>query len=77
MHAVVGVSGDLPLLPWWMWIAPMLSVFVRRPHDTCKSGWRMLIALIPIVGALCHVVGMTVDSARGANQYGPSPKAVS
>ncbi|MDX2526336.1 DUF805 domain-containing protein [Streptomyces europaeiscabiei] len=55
----------------------MLSVFVRRPHDTCKSGWRMLIALIPIVGALCHLVGMTVDSAPGANQYGPSPKAVS
>lgn len=39
--------------------------------------WRMLIALIPIVGAIVYLVGMTVDSAPGANQYGPSPKAAS
>ncbi|WP_327348914.1 DUF805 domain-containing protein [Streptomyces europaeiscabiei] len=39
--------------------------------------WRMLIALIPIVGAIVYLVGMAVDSAPGANQYGPSPKAAS
>nr|WP_051947664.1 DUF805 domain-containing protein [Streptomyces scabiei] len=58
-------------------IAPMLSISVRRLHDTGKSGGRMLVALIPIVGAIVHLVGMTVDSAPGANQYGPSPKAAS
>lgn len=55
-------------------ILPMLSVSVRRLHDTGKSGWRMLIALIPVVGPVIYLVGMTVDSATGANQYGPSPK---
>ncbi|MFI6624654.1 DUF805 domain-containing protein [Streptomyces sp. NPDC050528] len=56
-------------------IVPMLSVSVRRLHDTGKSGWRMLIALIPAVGPILYLVGMTVDSAPGTNQYGPSPKA--
>jgi uncharacterized membrane protein YhaH (DUF805 family) len=60
----------LPLL------VPMLSVSVRRLHDTGKSGRRMLIALIPVVGPIVYLVGMTVDGAPGANQYGPPPKAV-
>jgi uncharacterized membrane protein YhaH (DUF805 family) len=54
----------------------VLSVSVRRLHDTGKSGRRMLIALIPIVGPIIYLIGMTLDSAPGANQYGPSPKAV-
>lgn len=61
------------LLPF---IVPMLSVSVRRLHDTGKPGWRMLIALIPVVGPILYLAGMTVDSAPAANQYGPSPKAV-
>ncbi|MFJ7044960.1 DUF805 domain-containing protein [Streptomyces sp. NPDC101112] len=54
---------------------PMLAVSVRRLHDTGRSGRRMLIALIPVVGPVIYLVGMTVDSATGANEYGPSPKA--
>ncbi|TMR88753.1 DUF805 domain-containing protein [Nonomuraea basaltis] len=56
-------------------IVPMLTVSVRRLHDTGKSGWRMLIALIPVVGPVVYLVGMMADSAPGANQYGPFPKA--
>ncbi|WP_340375341.1 hypothetical protein U5640_09415 [Streptomyces sp. SS7] len=36
----------------------------------------MLIAPVPVVGPVLYLVGMTVDSAPAANQYGPSPKAV-
>ncbi|MDT7843296.1 DUF805 domain-containing protein [Streptomyces justiciae] len=61
------------LLPF---IVPMLSVSVRRLHDTGKSGRRMLIALIPIAGPVMYLVGMTVDSVPTTNGYGPSPKAV-
>lgn len=59
-----------------LFIVPMLSVSVRRLHDTGRSGRRMLIALIPVVGPIIYLVGMTVDSTPGSNQYGPSPKAV-
>jgi uncharacterized membrane protein YhaH (DUF805 family) len=53
----------------------MLAVSVRRLQHTGRPGRRMLIALIPVVGPVIHLVGMTVDSATGANEYGPSPKA--
>jgi uncharacterized membrane protein YhaH (DUF805 family) len=44
-------------------------------HDTGKSGWSMFIALVPVVGPIVCLVGMMVDSAPDANEYGPSPKA--
>ncbi|WP_328876723.1 DUF805 domain-containing protein [Streptomyces sp. NBC_00287] len=76
---IVGVSFAIGVLLLSVllvpFIVPMLSVSVRRLHDTGRSGWRMLIALIPAVGPVLYLVGMTVDSASGANQYGPSPKA--
>jgi len=75
--AGVGLAIELPLLNVLLvpFVVPMLSVSVRRLHDTGKSGWRMLIALIPAVGPLLYLLRMTVDSSPGANQYGPSPKA--
>ncbi|MEU0407680.1 DUF805 domain-containing protein [Streptomyces griseorubiginosus] len=48
---------------------------MRRLHDTGRSGWRMLIALIPVAGPILYLVGMTVDSTPATNEYGPSPKA--
>ncbi|WP_128430814.1 DUF805 domain-containing protein [Streptomyces cyaneus] len=82
MGAAAVIAGssfafELPLLSLLLvpFVVPMLSVSVRRLHDTGKSGWRMLIALIPAVGPILYLVGMTVDSSPGANQYGLSPKA--
>ncbi|MFE9888495.1 DUF805 domain-containing protein [Streptomyces scopuliridis] len=76
---LVGVSvavGELLLNVLLVFlIVPMLAVSVRRLHDTGRSGWRMLIALIPVVGPVLYLVGMAVGSAPGANRYGPSPKA--
>lgn len=55
-------------------VVPMLSVSVRRLHDTGKSGRRMLMALIPLVGPVVYLVGMAVDGDPGTNRFGPSPK---
>jgi uncharacterized membrane protein YhaH (DUF805 family) len=53
---------------------PGLAVSVRRLHDTDKSGWWVLINLIPVIGWIVYFVFMFTDSTPGANQYGPSPK---
>ncbi len=53
---------------------PGLSVAVRRLHDTNKSGWFMLIALIPLIGSIILLVFLCTDSDRGENQYGLNPK---
>jgi len=55
-------------------IIPTLAVAVRRLHDIGKSGWMLLIVLIPIVGAIWLFVLMVKDSDYGINKYGVDPK---
>jgi uncharacterized membrane protein YhaH (DUF805 family) len=54
---------------------PSLAVSVRRLHDTGKSGWWVLIGLVPCVGFIFMIVFMATEGQRGDNQYGPDPKA--
>jgi uncharacterized membrane protein YhaH (DUF805 family) len=55
-------------------LVPSLAVAVRRLHDTGRSGWWILIGLIPIIGAIVLIVFYVQDSEPGANEHGPSPK---
>lgn len=55
-------------------LIPGLAVSVRRLHDVGKSGWMILIVLIPIIGAIWLLVLLVTDSNPGENQYGPNPK---
>ena len=56
---------------------PGLAVTSRRLHDTGRSFWWFLIAIIPIVniiGAIVLLVFTLLDSEPMTNQYGPNPK---
>lgn len=55
-------------------ILPSLAVSVRRLHDTDRSGWFLLLALIPIVGGIIVLVFHVQDSTPGPNRFGPNPK---
>lgn len=57
-------------------IVPSLALWVRRLHDISKNGWMILIAFIPIVGAIWLIVLAVQDSTPGENQYGPNPKGL-
>lgn len=50
---------------------PGLAAAVRRLHDTGRSGASVLIALIPIVGAIILIVWLVKASDPGVNAYGP------
>lgn len=54
---------------------PSLAVQVRRFHDQDKSGWFVLIGLVPYVGGLVVLVFMCLEGTRGENRFGPDPKA--
>ena len=54
-------------------IVPTIAVGIRRLHDTDKSGWFLLIGLIPLIGAIVLIVFFVTDSGPD-NQYGPNPK---
>jgi uncharacterized membrane protein YhaH (DUF805 family) len=53
-------------------IIPSLAVAVRRLHDTGRSGWWLLIGLIPFVGAIILIVFYVLEGQPGDNEYGPS-----
>jgi uncharacterized membrane protein YhaH (DUF805 family) len=55
-------------------LIPSLAVTVRRLHDIGKSGWYILIGLIPILGFFILLYFMCIDSEVVPNEYGPSPK---
>ena len=55
-------------------LVPALAVAIRRLHDTGRSGWWLLIALIPLIGPIVLFVFYVLDRDRAPNQYGPSPK---
>ncbi|MDD7939999.1 DUF805 domain-containing protein [Actinomycetospora lutea] len=55
-------------------LLPSLAVAVRRLHDTDRTGWWLLIALVPLVGGIVLLVFYCIEGTRGANQYGPDPK---
>ena len=66
--------GILTTLFSLIMLIPSLSVTVRRLHDTGKSGWWILISLIPLIGGIIILIFTLMDSERGSNKYGPYPK---
>ena len=52
---------------------PGIAVGIRRLHDIGKSGWMLLIVLIPIIGSIWLIVLMVTASNPSENKYGPSP----
>lgn len=58
-------------------IVPGIAVAVRRMHDIDKSGWTLLLGLIPLVGGIILLVFYCTEGTRGPNRFGPDPKDVS
>ena len=57
-------------------IVPSIAVSVRRLHDTDRTGWWILINLVPIVGSIVLLVFYVLDGTPGQNRFGPNPKGV-
>ena len=68
-------SGLIAVVTSLALLLPGLAAGVRRLHDTSRSGWWILIGLIPIIGWIILIVFYVQDS-HPDNQYGPNPKGV-
>lgn len=53
---------------------PGLAVAVRRLHDQDRTGWLLLLVLIPLFGWFALLVLMCLDGTPGPNRYGADPK---
>ncbi|MDR2688985.1 MAG: DUF805 domain-containing protein, partial [Azoarcus sp.] len=70
-------GGIILAMPYTLAVLlPGLAVGVRRLHDTGRSGWWLLIALVPLIGAIILLVFLTQDSESGENRYGSNPKTI-
>ena len=68
--------GILSLIYALFILVPSLAISVRRMHDIEKSGWVLLLGLIPIVGPIILLVYACKAGTVGENKYGADPKAV-
>ena len=74
-----GVIGNLVALVIFVaavWIG--FAVGVKRYHDRGKSGWWVLIVLVPVIGGLWYLIECGfLRGTIGPNAYGPDPVALS
>lgn len=72
---VGGVYGPLTTLLLLGVIIPGIAVQVRRFHDQDKSGWFVLLGLIPLLGGIIVLVFMCLEGTKGPNRFGDDPKS--
>ncbi len=58
-------------------LIPSIAVSVRRLHDIDRTGWWVLIGLVPLIGWIVLLVFHVQDGAPGTNRFGPNPKSAS
>ena len=56
-------------------LLPSIAVTARRLHDTSRTGWWMLIGIIPFIGYVWLLILVCLEGNSGDNKYGPDPKA--
>jgi uncharacterized membrane protein YhaH (DUF805 family) len=67
-------GGPLSIIFSLVNIIPGLAVSIRRLHDTDRSGWWLLIALIPLIGFILLIVWYASSGTAGSNRFGNDPK---
>jgi uncharacterized membrane protein YhaH (DUF805 family) len=84
----IAEEPPLPALPEINWTAMLaylvltipaiwtyLAGGVKRAHDRGKSGWWMLLTLIPLVGFIWWLVDLGIlEGEKGDNRFGPDPR---
>lgn len=72
--AGVGLLGGIFIIAI---LVQSIAVGVRRLlHDTGRSGWWLLVNLVPFAGPIIVLVLMALEGMQGDNPYGPDPKQV-
>ena len=74
IEVLIGMPGTISTLYFLAILIPGIAVGVRRLHDIGRSGWWLLISLVPIIGAVVLLVFMVKDGQVSENQYGRNPK---
>lgn len=72
IDGIIGINILTSLYSLFILI-PELSLTFRRLHDIDKSAWWLLIALVPVIGAIILLVFSLKPGTVGDNTYGADP----
>ncbi len=76
----IGAGTVYPKMGMGLWsgtfilivLVPAIMVHIKRFHDRDKSGWWLLIGLIPLIGPIWLLIELGfLKGTPGPNQYGP------
>ena len=67
LGVIIGICGLLVLIP-------NIVVSVSKLHDANRSGWWLLISLIPLIGSMILLGFMAQDRQSKKNQGGCNPE---
>jgi uncharacterized membrane protein YhaH (DUF805 family) len=71
VSALVSESDALGLLVAFGLFLPSFGLFVRRLHDTDRSGWFMLLLFVPALGPFILLFFLLQPGTEGSNRFGP------
>ena len=76
IDAVLGITAIDPLFGLAV-LLPSIAVAIRRLHDLDRTGWWILIGLIPIIGWIILIIWYCSRGTVGSNRFGPDPLGAS
>ncbi|HKU94587.1 MAG TPA: DUF805 domain-containing protein [Vineibacter sp.] len=75
-NVITMLIGIISIVIYLAMLWPSIALGVKRFHDRNKSGWWVLIALVPIIGGLWYLIECGfLRGTAGPNDYGPDPLA--
>jgi len=74
-HVAFGHDALFGAMCTLVFLMPYIAVAVRRLHDTNRSGWWLLLALVPL-GNIVLLIWFCMSST-GPNRFGPIPVGIS
>ncbi len=74
VSTVLGLIPKIGPILSFIWtlamLLPSLGVTARRLHDRNKSGWMILVSLIPFIGALILLIMCIPEGDKDDNKFG-------
>lgn len=78
LDSLLQANGIVSMIVSLLTIWPGLAVQIKRWHDRDKSGWWVLIALVPVIGGIWALVETGfLEGTPGPNRFGPPQSGVS
>ena len=66
----VAILGPTYIFLYFLFFIPSLSLYIRRLHDIDRSGWWLLIVIIPFIGIITLIFLWCLKGSQNRNTYG-------